>query len=117
MFRFTSPAKNELDEPWEVVGGHKQPKMQIVDVCTVPSKKQGENPQVCTHASCISGKLGHPITVAYNDGTLVMTLLAYYEFNQSLELSLLPYVEIYHSSTYFFCAPQLTTRTILVGSW
>ncbi len=40
-----------------------------------------------------------------------------YEFNQSLELSLLPYVEMYRSSTYFFCAPQLTTRTILVGSW
>jgi len=40
-----------------------------------------------------------------------------YKFNRSLELSLLPYVEMYRSSTYFFCAPQLTTPTVLVGSW
>jgi hypothetical protein len=46
-----------------------------------------------------------------------LALLPGYEINPSLELSLLPYVEMYRSSTYFFCAPQLTTRTVLVGSW
>jgi hypothetical protein len=45
------------------------------------------------------------------------TTTVWYEINPSLELSLLPYVEMYRSSTYFFCAPQLTTRTVLVGSW
>ena len=35
----------------------------------------------------------------------------------SLEMSLLPYVEKYRSSTYFFCASQLTTGAVLVGSW
>ncbi len=40
-----------------------------------------------------------------------------YEFYWSLELSLLPYVEMYRSSTYFFCAPKLTIWTVLVGSW
>ncbi len=41
-----------------------------------------------------------------------------YEINPSLELSLLPYVEMYRGSTYFFFASQLTTpssRLILVG--
>ncbi len=40
-----------------------------------------------------------------------------YKFNRSLELSLRPSVEMYRSSTYFFCAPQLRTPTVLVGSW
>ena len=39
-----------------------------------------------------------------------------YEFKPSLELSLLPYVEKYRSSTYFLCAPQLMTGNVLVGS-
>ncbi len=40
-----------------------------------------------------------------------------YEIKPSLEMSLLPYVENYRSSTYFFCASQLTTGAVLVGSW
>ncbi len=40
-----------------------------------------------------------------------------YEIKPSLEMSLLPYVEKYCSSTYFFCASQLTTGAVLVGSW
>ena len=43
-------------------------------------------------------------------------LSALYEINPSLELSLLPYVEMYRGSTYFF-ASQLMTQTVLVGSW
>ncbi len=39
-----------------------------------------------------------------------------YKFKLSLKMPLLPYVENYRSST-FFCAPQLITGAVLVGSW
>ncbi len=40
-----------------------------------------------------------------------------YKIKPSLEMSLLPYVEKYRGSTYVFCASQLMTGAVLVGSW
>jgi hypothetical protein len=49
---------------------------------------------------------------------LLLTIPSYvYKIKPSLEMSLLPYVEKYRGSTYFFCASQLTTGAVLVGSW
>jgi hypothetical protein len=59
----------------------------------------------------------HPLLLPASRAILRGFYPVWCAFYWSLELSLLPYVEMYRSSMYFFCAPQLTTRTVLVGSW
>jgi hypothetical protein len=58
-----------------------------------------------------------PVQASKSHATTRVFSVTEYEFKLSLEFSLLTYVEKYLSSTYFFCASQLTTGAVLAGSW